>query len=234
MYDENLFAVDTTGTQEMGGYEVLPAGLYPAIMVSASKKPTKKGDGAFLECVYQLIDGEMTGKKFTSRLNLWNTNAEAVDIAKRELKSLRVALGLHDTEARTEAFINRPVVLNITVKPRKDKPTEPENNLIAIEGYTGAPAQVRPAPAAAPHQHVPQQQYGAPAQNVAGYAPQAPQPIPQQYAPQPLQQQPQQQYTPAPAYQHGAVAPQQPPMQAPAPAFQPQPGKPAPWLTPSR
>ena len=218
MYEENLFAVDTTGTQEMGGYEVLPAGLYPAIMVSASKKPTKKGDGAFLECVYQIIDGEMSGKKFTSRLNLWNQNAEAVDIAKRELKSLRVALGLHDTEARTEAFINRPVVLNITVKPRKDKPTEAENNLIAIEPYSGAPAQVRPQ---APMQPAPQPQY----------QPQPPmQQQPQQYAQQPLQSQPQ--YAPAPAFQMGAVGQQ--PQPQPAPAFQPNAAKPAPWLTPSR
>ena len=196
MYEDNLFAVDTTGTQEMGGYEVLPAGLYPAIMVSASRKATQKNDGFFLECVYQIIDGEMTGKKFTSRMNLWNPNSQAVDIAKRELKSLRVALGLQDTEARTDLFLSRPVVLNITVKPRKDKPSEAENNLVAIEPYTGAPAQVRPQ-------------------------------APVQPAPQP-------QYAPAPAYQHGAVAPQHPPVQATAPAFQPNVAKPAPWLTPGR
>jgi len=149
MYDNNLFAVDTTGIQEMGGFEVLPAGLYPAMMVAASRKPTAKNDGSFLECNYQIIEGDMAGKKFTSRLNLWNQNVQAVDIAKRELKSLRVALGLHDQEAQTEAFLNRPVVLNIGVKGRKDDPNKAENNLIAIEAYSGAPATQR-APAQAP------------------------------------------------------------------------------------
>ncbi len=208
MYDDNLFAVDTTGVQEMGGFEVFPAGLYPAMMVSAAKKPTKDGNGGFLECVYQIIDGEFNGKKFTSRLNLWNMNQQAVDIAKRELKSLRLALGLHDQEGRTSEFLNKPLVLNITVKPRKDKPDQAENNLIGIEAYTGAPAQV----------HAPMQQ--AP----AGYAPNP------GYAPQPhgvaVMGAVQQQQMPfgAPPQQ-----PQQQPRPAPA-AFQPTPGK-MPWMT---
>lgn len=180
MYEENLFGFDTTAVQEMGGYEVLPAGLYPAMMISASKKPTKNGDGAFLECVYQIIDGEMTGKKFTSRMNLWNQNTQTVDIALRELKSLRKALGLSDTEARTEAFVNRPLVLNITVKPRKDKPAEAENNLIGIESY-GNVQQQAPAP----------QQYAPPQQQQPQY-----QPVP-----------PQQPRPAAPAFQPNAAKP---------------------------
>lgn len=156
MYEDNLFAVDTTGVSAMGGYELFPAGLYPAMMVSASKKPTKDGNGAFLECTYQITEGEMAGKKYTSRMNLWNQSAQTVDIAKRELKSLKVALGLPDTEGRTELFMHKPVILNVGVKPRKDKPMENENNLIAIEPYGGAPVQQAPA-GYAPQQYAPQQ-----------------------------------------------------------------------------
>lgn len=212
MYSDNLFDVDTTGVQEMGGYEVFPAGFYPAVMITASKKPTKNNDGWYLECVYQIIDGEFNGKKFTSRLNLGNANVQTVDIAKRELKSLRLALGLPDTETRTQEFLHKPLVLNITVKPRKDKPDTPENNLIGIEPYNGAPAQARPAAPQAPQfQPAPQFQMGAvaPVQTVqAGYV-----------APQPNAGMP-------PHMQPTQAQPQQ---RAPAPAFAPN-GQTPPWM----
>jgi len=184
MYDNNLFNVDTTGVEAMGGYEVYPAGLYPAVMIAAAKKPTRNNDGWFIECTYQFIDGDVQGKKFTSRLNLGNANVQAVDIAKRELKSIRLALGLHDQASDLADFVNKPLVLNITVKQRKDDPAKAENNLVAIEPYTGAPARVTPVQ---PQQAPQQQQF---------------QPPPQQYAPQP---QPQQFQQPAPR------APQVPP-----------------------
>lgn len=179
MYDNNLFNVDTTGVEKMGGYEVYPAGLYPAIMVTAQKKPTSNNNGAFIECVYQFIDGPHSGKKFTSRMNLWNQNQQAVDIAKRELKSLRSATGNSDVESDLAKFVNRPVVLNIDAKARKDDPTKIENVLRNIETYGGQPA----APAAQPQAPMfaaPQQQ---PPAN-AGWAPQpAAQPQPTFAAP---------------------------------------------------
>ena len=192
MYEDNLFAVDTTGVSAMGGYELFPAGLYPAMMVSASKKPTKDGNGAFIECVYQVTEGEMAGKKFTSRVNLWNQNAQTVDIAKRELKSLKVALGLPDTEGRTELFMHKPVILNIGVKPRKDKPQELENNLIAIEPYGGAPVQQAPA---------------GYAQAPMAYQPQQPQHMQPPFGQPPMQQQQQQPRPAAPAFTPNAAQP---------------------------
>jgi len=183
--DDNIFNVDTTNVEKMGGYEVYPAGLYNAMLISASKKATAKNDGMYIECVYQFIDGDYNGKKFTSRMNLWNQNSQAVDIAKRELKSLRAAVGLPDTESNLQQFINKPLVLNISAKARKDDPTKAENNLVSIEPYSGAPSRVaNPAPP-------------------AHFAPQ-PQPQPQQMAmphmTPPQMQQPTAQ-TPPPAFQ---------------------------------
>lgn len=188
MYDDNLFAVDTTGVEKMGGYEVYPAGMYNAIMVTASRKPTKDGNGAFIECVYQFIDGDFSGKKFTSRMNLWNANAQAVDIAKRELKSLRAAIGLHDQTSNLAEFVNKPLALNISAKARKDDPTKAENNLVSIEPYSGAPSQLGAVANPAP-QYQPQQQ--------------------PMFAQQPMQQQPRPPVQPAPAafQPNGAATP---------------------------
>jgi len=198
-YEQNLFDVDTTGTEKMGGFEIYPPGDYPAIMISASKKTNAKNTGAFVECVYTFIDGEHSGKKYTSRLNLWNENRQAVDIAKRELKSLRVALGLPDNASDLTMFVNKPLVLKIGAKPRKDDPARVENNLLSIEPYSGAPAVANPAPQYQPQPPM-QQQWQSPQQA-------------QQFATQP----PVQQY-----------APQQP-AQMPPPAFQPNGSAPPPW-----
>lgn len=189
MYDDNLFAVDTTGIEKMGGYEVYPAGLYNAVMIAASKKPTRDGNGAFIECVYQFIDGDYSGKKFTSRMNLWNANSQAVDIAKRELKSLRAAIGLTDQTSSLAEFVNKPLVLNIGAKARKDDPTKAENNLVSIEPYSGAPSQVS---------------------QVANPAPQYQQPPMQQppmFAQPPMQQRPPVQPAPAAFQPNGSATP---------------------------
>lgn len=198
-FEQNLFDVDTTGTEKMGGYEVYPPGDYPAMMISASKKETKNRDGAFVECVYQFIEGAHTGKRFTSRMNLWNSNQQAVDIAKRELKSIRSALGLPDNASDLTLFVNKPLVLRLNAKPRKDDPARVENNLIAIEPYGAAPQVAGPAPAYQP------------------------QPMPQVAQPpnwQTAAQQPQQQWQPPM---------QQQPTQMPPPAFQPNGAAAPPW-----
>lgn len=186
-YDTNLFAVDTTGVEKMGGFEIYPAGLYPAMMISAAKKPTRDNSGAFIECVYQFTEGTMTGKKFTSRMNLWNANNQAVDIARRELKSLRIALGLGDHASDPAEFVHKPLVLDISVKARKDDASKMENNLVNILPFGNGPAVANPAP-----QYQAQPQY-------------APPPAPAYAAPpnwQPPQQQPPQMppaaFTPAP------------------------------------
>jgi hypothetical protein len=196
MYDDNLFAVDTSGVDAMGGFEVYPAGIYPAMMISASRKEAKTPGNYFLECTYQFIEGDYAGKKFTSRLNLWNSNAQAVEIAKRELKSLRIALGVSDHDGSTQSFLHKPVLLNITVKSRKDKPDQAENNLIGIEAYGGGAM-----PAASPVQQPSYQPQPAPQPTFQQPAPQVPPPA-NQWAPQPVQQRPA-----APAFVPGGQTP---------------------------
>ena len=113
-------------------------------------------------------------------MNLWNSNPQATDIAKRELKSLRVALGLGDYASNPAEFVNKPLVLNISVKARKDDAQKMENALVSIEPYNGAPATAapayHPAPAASPVYVAPGVAPGQPP-NWAGAA-QQPRPAP--------------------------------------------------------
>ena len=215
--DDNIFGeFDTTGVSELSGFELLPAGKYPAILTSATRKPTKDQTGAFAECVYTIIEGAYTGKRFTSRLNLWNSNQDAVRIAKSELKSMRKALGLPDNEGRLSAFLSQPMVLDITLTNRKEngRPTaELQNNLNAIDQYKGPGTTMGLVTEVQVIQQAPRQPSGPAA---GGFAPPpanfAPQPAPAFQAPQPAPQ-------PAPAPQQQAwQQPQQPAQQWQAPA----------------
>ena len=169
-YDQNqggLFATDTTGVGEMGGnFKVYPAGQWPAVMIDVQKKESQAGN-AFIQCTYQFVECELDGEQYISRINLWHSNPVVVDIAQKEIKALRVALNLSDNDADENHYLNRPVVLDIQVRAKKDankKPTaEMENNLNKILPYGGQPqaqqAQQRPA-------YVPPQAQQAP---VTGY-----------------------------------------------------------------
>lgn len=165
---QGLFATDTTGVGEMGGFEVYATGKYPAYMLSVVKEATKDGDGAFLKCIYQFFDCALEGKQYTSRINLWNKSPKAVEIAQKEIKALRIALNLSDNEADESKYINQPVILDIVARNKRvdGKPTaEMENNLNKIEPY-GQQQTAQAAPQA-PAAQAQQQQFHQPAPQTA-------------------------------------------------------------------
>lgn len=97
----NLGNYDATGGQTMGERSALPAGEYVAAMVKSDQSdPNAKGN-SYINCEFEVTDGEHKGRRFWSRLNLWNDNAQAVEIAQRELNSICHAVGrlrVNDTE----------------------------------------------------------------------------------------------------------------------------------------
>lgn len=74
-------------------FEPIPSGEYRAMIVDSDLKPTKKGDGQYLELTYQILDGPYAGRNVWARLNLDNPNAKAVEIAQRDLQKIQYACG---------------------------------------------------------------------------------------------------------------------------------------------
>ena len=77
-----------------------PLDTYPVAIKKVAKKQAKSG-GAFLEVVLKVTEGDHAGREQTTRINLWNSNDTAVDIAKRQLATICYAVGipkLTDTE----------------------------------------------------------------------------------------------------------------------------------------
>ncbi|MEY5099058.1 MAG: Alteromonas phage vB AcoS-R7M [Pseudomonadota bacterium] len=125
----------------------LPKGTYAAIVMDSDIKPTKAGNGQYIELTLQIIDGQFAGRRIWDRLNISNPNKQAEDIALAQLQSLCQAVGV---ENMTDTFQlhDRPFSVSVDID-RKD----PDRNRVVSymsSGWSGggAPAAPRPAPAA--------------------------------------------------------------------------------------
>lgn len=97
----NLGGYDATDGQTMEDRSVLPAGEYVAALVKSDKKNAKTAGNAYINCEFEVQEGEAQGRRFWTMLNLWNNNSQAVEIAQRELNSMMHACGklrIDDTE----------------------------------------------------------------------------------------------------------------------------------------
>ena len=92
---------DASNGDTMDTRDVLPAGEYVAVLVKSDQKgPNAKGN-SYINCEFEVSDGEYSGRRFWTMLNLWNSNQQAVEIAQRELNSIMHACGklrVSDTE----------------------------------------------------------------------------------------------------------------------------------------
>lgn len=176
-------------------FGVIPAADYVVIAIGSGMKPTKNGQGQFLEVVFEVLDGQYKGRKLWSRLNLVNANEQAVKIARREWAQLCRAVGIPNPQDSSEVH-NKPLI--VTVKVVAGQKRE-QNEIDKYHPLNGAPGQA-PAPAQQPvYQQAPVQQ-----QPVYQQQPQA-----QGFAAPPAGQ---------PVHQAQPVYQQQPVAQAAAPA----------------
>ena len=79
---------DTTGIDHSPRFDPVPRDKYPVEIVSSEKISTKAGDGAYLKLEHVIVSGPHAGRKLWNNLNLWNDNAQTVEIAKRQLAQI--------------------------------------------------------------------------------------------------------------------------------------------------
>ncbi len=181
--------------------EVLPAGEYPAAMVASDMKPTKNAGGEFLECTFQVLDGEYKGRKLWSRLNLVNANQQAVDIARRELSAICHATGVMQIQDSVQLH-DRPLIVVVKVTKDKNDASVVRNEISGYKPFGGAGMAASPQRAG---------QQATPPRRVAQTTEQRAQP----------QATTQQQAAPEPQQQNGAAAPEAAQQAAPRrPAWQ--------------
>jgi hypothetical protein len=241
----------------------IPAGWYNAAIDQSEMKPTNDGQGAYLEARYNILDGQFVGRKVFARFNLRNNNAQAVEIAYKQLSAVCHATGVLDC-LDSNLLHGIPHKIKVSMRPggpklnREGQPTgenyEPSNEIkgwknineptdtpVAAASVNNAgfpaqpPAQQAPAAWGAPAQAPVQQPAQQPWQQGAAAPTTAPgQPWGAPPAQQPMQQ-PMQQPAQQPAQQWQQQPAAQPTQQPGSQPWQQQPQQgPAPAQQPSQ
>ena len=231
---------NASAVQPNQALEAIPSGQYPVMITASQEKPTKAGNGSYIELEMTVQGGQYNGRKVFDRLNIRNQNQTAVDIAYSTLSAICHVTGRMNIQD-TQQLHGVPFVAVVTKKERDDQPGS-GNMSNEVKGYKdingndpghggSAPAQQNAAPnwAGGP-QGQPQQQQPAPQQQQQNW--QQPAPQGQQQAPGPTNAQGQQPWNNGQPQQQQPMQQQpqqQTPMQQPAQGN----GAPPPWAQPS-
>jgi hypothetical protein len=140
MADLSDLQFDAREVEPRGNFEPIPAGKYPVVIVESAMKPTKAGDGQYLEIVLQVQGGPHDGRQLWDRLNLKNPNQQAVDIARQTLSSICRAVNV-PTPKDSADLHGKTLIAQVKLKTRQDT-GEISNE---IKGYSPYEPSVKPA-----------------------------------------------------------------------------------------
>jgi hypothetical protein len=110
---------DANQVEPSAGRDPVPAGKYVAAIVESELKPTKSGNGQFLEFCYQILEGEHKGRKLWSRHTLHHPSAQTVQISRGELSAICRAVGIMAPKDSAELH-NLPLTVTVKLKRRED------------------------------------------------------------------------------------------------------------------
>jgi hypothetical protein len=171
-----------------GAQDAIPAGWYNVAMDESEMKPTKDGTGAFLQCRFNVLDGQYVGRQLYSRLNLKNLNPVAVEIAYKELSAICHAAGVIQV-GDSQQLHNIPLKAKVKLRPASADGQYEANNEISAFKNINDPTAVNPQPAGIAGFVPPNAMPAAPAFPAPFPAPQAwPGQPPAQQFPPPVQQ----------------------------------------------
>lgn len=98
---------------------LLPKGDYQAKVVESAVAPTASGSGEMLKLVFEVMAGDVRGRRIVERLNIVNAHATAQRIAQEMLARLCAAAGLAGI-ADSDELHGIPVVIRVDIRPGSD------------------------------------------------------------------------------------------------------------------
>lgn len=137
----NLDGFDASKEKDMMTFDAIPKGDYLAMATESEMKPTKDGNGKYLQFQWQVMEGEHKGSLLWSRLNLENKSTKAVEIAKRELGTICKACKVIQPKDSSELH-GIPVVLSVVTEKYNDGFS---NKIKGYKSPNGATAAATPA-----------------------------------------------------------------------------------------
>lgn len=126
------------------GFDPIPAGKHVCVITGSEMKPTKAGDGEYLQVELEVIDGPHKGRKLWDRLTLKHPNETTVRIARGTLSAICRAVGVMAPTDSVELH-NVPLVASVGLKKRED--TGEMTNV--VKGYAKRESAAAPRAAAA-------------------------------------------------------------------------------------
>ena len=139
----DLGSFDANQVEPNTDFEPIPAGKYVAIITESELKPTKSGNGHYLELTFQIVEGEYANRNVWARLNLDNPNKQAVQIARGQLSAICRAVGVLQPKDSVELH-NLPLVVHVKCKKRQD--TDEISN--EVKGFSRKEGTAPPVPQA--------------------------------------------------------------------------------------
>jgi hypothetical protein len=139
-----------------GRADAIPAAWYRLMLVSSEIKPTNAGTGKYINCMFEVVDGQYKNAKIFAMFNIDNPNPQAVEIGRKQFSALCHACGILTVQA-TEQLHNIPFLAKVKVKAAeggydaKNEIAQYKHQSDPSAGQPGAavaPAAVRVAPPA--------------------------------------------------------------------------------------
>lgn len=115
----DLQGFDANQVEPTSDFDPIPAGKYLAVITESEMKPTRNGDGRYLQFTFQILEGEHQGRYLWARLNLENNNETAVKIARSELSAVCRAVGVL-TPKDSQDLHDLPLIISVKLRKRPD------------------------------------------------------------------------------------------------------------------
>lgn len=115
----SLQGFDANQVEPNAGFDPVPAGKYACVIAASEMKPTKYGDGEYLQLELEIIEGEHRGRKLWDRLLLRHPNPQTVQIAKGTLSAICRAVSVMTPRDSVELH-GIPLSVNVKVERRSD------------------------------------------------------------------------------------------------------------------
>jgi hypothetical protein len=123
---------------EDAGFDLLPDGDYPVVVVSAEAKPHKDGHGKRVNLKLQVTDGQYRGRVLFDGLSVVHRSEKAQQIALQKVKALLKSAKATDTRLSTFPGLE----CLAAVKTSKQEGYEARNE---VKGYKPFPAKAKPS-----------------------------------------------------------------------------------------
>lgn len=105
--------------EPMMSFDPLPDGEYLAVITESQEKANSKGTGSYVKLTFEIIEGEHTGRKIWTQLNLDNPSLTAMKIARSELAAICLAVGV-TRPSDSQELHDIPLVIKVKVVKRQD------------------------------------------------------------------------------------------------------------------